>query len=614
MTMSQQNYHPTGALPSMQGNRAGVEPVRRRRADAIASAQDIEPLDSLAALSPHEIQAILHDLRVHQIELEMQNEELRRAQLEIDATRARYFDLYDLAPVGYCTLSEKGLILEANLTAANLLGVTRQKLINQPISRFILTADQDIYYLHRKKLLDLGEAQSCEIRIVKSDGIPLWTHVVATDTQDADGVVVHRVVLSDISDRKRMEVDLQTQNTELEGAKRVADKANLAKSEFLSSMSHELRTPLNAILGFAQLIEAGTPPPTPTQKARIDQILKAGWYLLELVNEILDLAVIESGKLSLSMEPVPLPDLLIDCQAMIEALAQKSGIAISFPTFDSTLFVHADRIHLKQVLINLLSNAVKYNRAGGAVEVAYSLRPSSRLRISVRDKGEGLSEDKLAQLFQPFNRLGQEATKVQGTGIGLVVSKRLVELMGGEIGVQSTVGEGSVFWIEINTVAAPRSMAGAGAAMAPRHGVALPDAVPQTLLCVEDNPANLQLVEELVARLPHVRLLTAADALQGIALARAHQPDVILMDINLPGINGLEALKILHGDATTRHIPVMALSANAMPGDVARGLQSGFFRYVTKPIRITEFMVVLDHALEFAQEQAVRSNQKATSQ
>jgi CheY-like chemotaxis protein len=260
------------------------------------------------------------------------------------------------------------------------------------------------------------------------------------------------------------------------------------------------------------------------------------------------------------------------------------------------------------VLINLLSNAVKYNRAGGAVEVAYSLRPSNRLRISVRDKGEGLSEDKLAQLFQPFNRLGQEATKVQGTGIGLVVSKRLVELMGGEIGVQSTVGEGSVFWIEINIAAAPQAMVGREEAETARHQVALPNAVPKTLLCVEDNPANLQLVEELVARLPNVRLLTAADALQGIALARAHQPDVILMDINLPGINGLEALKILQGDATTRHIPVMALSANAMPSDITQGLQAGFFRYVTKPIRITEFMVVLDHALEFAQEQAVRGH------
>jgi PAS domain S-box-containing protein len=581
---------------------------QRRRAGARVADPAARYPHSLESQSSREAQNIMHELQVHQIELEMQNEELRRAQLELDAARSRYFDLYDLAPVGYCTLSAHGLILEANLTAANLLGVTRQKLINQPISRFILTADQDIHYLHRKKLLDLGEAQSCELRIVKSDGIPFWTHVVATDTQDADGVVVHRLVLSDISDRKRMEVDLQTKNTELEGAKRVVDKANLAKSEFLSSMSHELRTPLNAILGFAQLIEAGTPPPTPTQKARIDQILKAGWYLLELVNEILDLAVIESGKLSLSMEPVPLPDLLIDCQAMIEALAQKSGIAICFPTFDTTLFVHADRIHLKQVLINLLSNAVKYNRAGGAVEVAYSLRPSNRLRISVRDKGEGLSEDKLAQLFQPFNRLGQEATKVQGTGIGLVVSKRLVELMGGEIGVQSTVGEGSVFWIEINIAAAPQAMVGREEAETARHQVALPNAVPKTLLCVEDNPANLQLVEELVARLPNVRLLTAADALQGIALARAHQPDVILMDINLPGINGLEALKILQGDATTRHIPVMALSANAMPSDITQGLQAGFFRYVTKPIRITEFMVVLDHALEFAQEQAVRGH------
>ncbi len=214
-------------------------------------------------------------------------------------------------------------------------------------------------------------------------------------------------------------------------------------------MSHELRTPLNAILGFAQLMESDSPPPTPSQKASIDQILKAGWYLLELINEILDLAIIESGKLSLSLEPVSLVEVMLECQAMIEPQAQKRGIQMTFPQFDIPWFVNADRTRVKQVLINLLSNAIKYNREQGTVEVKCAASTPERIRISVKDTGAGLPPEKLAQLFQPFNRLGQEGSAEEGTGIGLVVSKRLVELMGGVIGVESTVGVGSVFWIEL---------------------------------------------------------------------------------------------------------------------------------------------------------------------
>ncbi len=381
----------------------------------------------------------------------------------------------------------------------------------------------------------------------------------------------------------------------------MAEKANLAKSEFLSSMSHELRSPLNAILGFAQLMETGSPLPTPGQKASIDQILKAGWYLLELINEILDLALIESGKLSLSLEPMSLAEVMLECQAMIEPQAQKSGIRMSFPQFDIPYFVTADRTRVKQVLINLLSNAIKYNRAQGTVEVTCSASAAERIRISVQDTGEGLSPEKLAQLFQPFNRLGQEAGAEEGTGIGLVVSKRLVELMGGEIGVESTVGVGSVFWIELNVAAEPQAVAGADESLAPiqarvQHGAAL-----RTLLYVEDNRANMQLVEQLIARRPDMRLLSAGDGTHGIALARTHQPEVILMDINLPGISGIQALKILREDPVTAHIPVLAISANAMPHDIKKGLEAGFFRYLTKPIKVNEFMDALDMALELAE-------------
>ena len=223
-------------------------------------------------------------------------------------------------------------------------------------------------------------------------------------------------------------------------------------------MSHELRTPLNAILGFAQLLESGTPPPSLVQKQNLDHILQAGWYLLALINEILDLAVIESGKLSLSMEALSLGDILRECEAMIQPQAQPRGIVVTYPRFDTPCFVHADRIRVKQVLINLLSNAIKYNKADGAVVVSCMVGTPGRIRISVEDTGDGLTPDQLAQLFQPFNRLGKETGPEEGTGIGLVVSKRIVELMQGAIGVESIVGKGSVFWIELNLAAEPQTV------------------------------------------------------------------------------------------------------------------------------------------------------------
>ncbi|MDO8250738.1 MAG: ATP-binding protein [Rhodoferax sp.] len=439
-----------------------------------------------------------------------------------------------------------------------------------------------------------------EEKFLKLDGTPIAVEVQSTSIV-YDGEPAIQVVMRDITERKRLDQVLQEKNVELESARFVADKANLAKSDFLSSMSHELRSPLNAILGFAQLMESGSPPPTPSQKASIEQILQAGWYLLELINEILDLALIESGKLSLSLEPISLPEVLLDCQAMIEPQAQKSGIRISFPQFESPCFVSADRTRMKQVLVNLLSNAIKYNRVGGTIDVRCSADTPERLRISVQDTGEGLSPDKLAQLFQPFNRLGQESSTEEGTGIGLVVSKRLVELMGGEISVQSTVGVGSVFWIELDLADASQLGADADEPLALLQARVQPGAALRTVLYVEDNRANLQLVEQLIARRPDMRLLTAGDALRGIALARSQQPQVILMDINLPGISGLQALNILRDDPATRHIPVLAISANAMPRDIEKGLAAGFFRYLTKPIRINEFMEALDRALELAQ-------------
>ena len=410
--------------------------------------------------------------------------------------------------------------------------------------------------------------------------------------QRTGAVIAH----TDISEYRRMAIALQTQNDALEIARAAADKANRAKSEFLSSMSHELRTPLGAILGFAQLLETGMPPPTPIQQRSVDQILQAGWYQLALINDILDLALVESGKLSLSLEPVPLSEVMTECEAMVEAQAAQRGVSVVFMQPQSELLVQADRTRLKQVLSNLLTNAIKYNTLGGSVVVDCSSTQPGRLRIGVVDTGVGLSRQQIAQLFQPFNRLGQEVGGEEGTGIGLVMAKRLVELMGGSIGVDSECGRGSVFWIDLALVPLPAPQPLDAATLTCTAAPLDMPAVLYTLLYVEDNPANLMLVEAVMARRPDVRLLSARDGPSGLVLASSNSPDVILMDINLPGMSGLQALAALKKDPALQHIPVLALSANAMPHDIERGLADGFLGYLTKPIKINELTTALNSA------------------
>ena len=459
----------------------------------------------------------------------------------------------------------------------------------------------------RRQLVSLGRIASSAYQAVT-----LYENLLATNEALLLGSVrqdelaeaaehLNEQLRAEIFERRRFESGLNE-------AMAVAEKANLAKSEFLSSMSHELRTPLHAVLGFAQLMESGSPPPTTSQKQSIEQILKAGWYLLKLINEILDLAQIESGKLSLSLEPISLNEVVRECRVMVGPEAQARGISLVFPRLESSYSVIADRTRLKQVLINLLSNAIKYNKVGGAVAVDCTASTPGRVRIGVTDTGEGLTPERMTQLFQPFNRLGKEIGAEEGTGIGLVVSKRLVESMGGVIGVESTVGKGSVFWLELKMTAEPRTAAGAVEPAVVARTPVQDRAQLRTLLYVEDNPANLMLVEDLITRRPDIRLLSAADGIRGIEMAHASRPQVILMDINLPDISGIEVLHILAEDAATAHIPVVALSANAMPRDIEKGLAAGFFRYLTKPIKVNEFMDTLDVALKHAQTQAVRAS------
>jgi signal transduction histidine kinase/ActR/RegA family two-component response regulator len=462
-----------------------------------------------------------------------------------------------------------------------------------------------------------------ELTYIRKDGSRFPAVVSVTALRDAHETIIGYLLIgTDNTARKRVEAEqekldqrlrdqqsrldqaLQEKNHELQLAKVAAENANRSKSDFLSSMSHELRSPLNGILGFAQLLESDMPPPTASQKESIGQILHSGWHLLNLINEILDLAKIEAGRLSLSPESVSLAEVMSECQGMIGGLAQKRGIQIAFPTFDIPRFVHADRTRLKQVVINLLSNAIKYSHALGEVEVRCTPSTPGFIRVSIQDKGEGLSAARLAQLFQPFNRLGQEGSGVEGTGIGLVVAKQLIELMEGEIGVESAVGVGSTFWFELRAAAEPGFAKGSGEPNAPAAPEVRGDEPGRLVLYVEDNLANLRLVERLIQRHPGLRLVSAVTGELGIALARARQPAVILMDINLPGMTGIDALETLRRDPATAHIPVIAVSANAMAFDVEKGRKAGFFEYLTKPIKINEFTVTLRAALEHAEKHA----------
>ncbi len=495
------------------------------------------------------------------------------------------------------TTDPSGIITDVNKQMESLTDCTRDELIGAPFKTYF--TDPERAEAGINLVLSANKVSNYELTARTRDGLETVVSYNASTFYDRDrklqGVFA---AARDVTERKRLDGVLEDKNVELEAARALAEKANLAKSEFLSSMSHELRSPLNAILGFAQLMESDEPAPSTGQQESIAQILRAGWHLLKLINEILDLSKIEARQIPLSKEAVLLSEILSECQSMVEPHARQRGIEMRFPPGDAALHVLADHTRLKQVLLNLLTNAIKYNSAQGTLEVGCTLQPQNRIRVSIRDTGQGMRPDQQAQLFQAFNRLGQEASGVEGTGIGLVVAKQLVELMGGSIGVQSTVGVGSVFWFELDAVDAPLAALESG-----HVTLSLPvrPSKAHTLLYVEDNPANMKLVQKIIERHPELRLLMASNGLAGIELARSERPDVILLDINLPGISGFETLRLLREDARTAHIPAVAVSANAMARDVKKGLEAGFMHYLTKPIKVDEFLLALHAALEVSE-------------
>lgn len=526
-------------------------------------------------------------------------EEKRRAAEQLQQSEDRLHKAFNVSPDSITITSlVDGRFVEMNDRFEQFSGFSRDELLGKTTVESGLCVDPArrdamIALLNEQGLLHEYEMafrnRAGEIRIV----------LISAENINLDGETCMLAVLHDITQRKQEELELIR-------AKDEAEAANRAKSEFLSRMSHELRTPLNAILGFGQLLESDFETPlTSSQQENVEHIIKAGWHLLELVNEVLDLARIESGKMQFNIVDVLLSDVAEECRDLISPLAAEREISIDDQISPCrTHLVQADRTRLKQVLLNFLSNAVKYNRHGGHIVLACDPLPGC-VRISISDTGVGIPESEMDQLFVVFNRLDADKSEIQGTGIGLAVSKRLIELMGGEVGVSSVVGEGTTFWMDL-----PENLSHVSENPADVIEIATDCPVPckveslssgtkRRVLYIEDNPANRALVSNVIRQFrPQLDLVCENSAEEGLQTALSLHPDLILMDINLPGLSGLDALELLAEFDDLRDIPVIAVSADVMPDQIEKCLQAGFLNYVTKPLDVEQFLAALDHALD----------------
>jgi signal transduction histidine kinase/CheY-like chemotaxis protein len=394
--------------------------------------------------------------------------------------------------------------------------------------------------------------------------------------------------------------EIKAAHMQADHAREIAETANRAKSEFLARISHELRTPLNSVLGFAQLIEMNPKEPlSPRQGRHISQIRRSGQHLLVLIDEILDLSKIESGAIRISIERVQLGPIFDQLRETLQPLADSAEVVFSIDVPSSLPSVRTDRIRLVQILMNLGTNAIKYNRRGGSVALQARWDGNGTVRVAMIDTGIGIPLERHGEVFQPFNRLGAENGAVEGTGIGLAISHRLATLMSGALTFTSEPGRGSTFWLDLPTAPAGLEVTEETAQAEKGASILLKRATKAlTLLYVEDNPPNIALMQELVDSVPNLKLMTAPDGNTGLALAHAHRPDVIVLDINLPGMSGFEVLRRLRHSARTGDIPVMALTAAAQMRDHERGKAAGFAHYLTKPINVQEFLRAVDQMLE----------------
>ncbi|OGV71806.1 MAG: hypothetical protein A3B82_04080 [Methylophilales bacterium RIFCSPHIGHO2_02_FULL_57_10] len=439
------------------------------------------------------------------------------------------------------------------------------------------------------------DAHIVEHRVLLEDGSWKWLLTRGkVVSRNANGKALRMIgTQEDITERKQLELSLQK-------AKHAAESANRAKSEFLSNMSHELRTPLNAILGFSELMKGDADEPlTPSHQEYTGEIYKAGKHLLRIISDIIDLARIEAGKLEISLESIYLAQLVRDCNALLAPVASRYNVILMAPgDIPPSLCVIADHTRLKQVLINLMTNAMKYNRKNGVVQVV--VEPAEKegcVRIAVKDTGMGISRENQAQLFQSFNRLGMEGAGIEGTGIGLALTKRLVELIGGKIGLESKEGIGSTFWVSLPLGAAPQTVAPASESQAAASAPS-PPSIKKRVLYIEDNPSNRMLMEAIMKRFTHIEFATAPSAEIGLPLIDFLQPDLVLLDVNLPGMDGYQALAQLKQSEHTRDIPVIAMTANAFKADIEHAEESGFSGYLTKPVSIHALQDILDKHLK----------------
>jgi signal transduction histidine kinase/CheY-like chemotaxis protein len=421
-----------------------------------------------------------------------------------------------------------------------------------------------------------------------------------TDASDraASGSELQRLVARLQESRKlnarlaRGIIERKAAEAETGRAKQDAERANRAKSEFLSRMSHELRTPLHAILGFGELLERDDL--RVGQREKVAQITKGASHLLVLINEALDLTAIEQGELKISLEPVHAGELVKETLEIIAPLAAARSLRLAAAPAGCDLHVMADRQRLKQVLLNLLSNAVKYNREGGEIKLGCTRRDTDEVGIEVSDRGVGIAAADLARVFEPFERLGAETTGVEGSGLGLALTKRLIEAMGGQIAAESELGSGTTFWLELAVVAAPHARRWAPEADQRRLPAARVRGPARTVLYIEDNPSNIRLVETILAERPDVTLLVASQGGLGLELAREHQPSLVLLDLNLPDISGEAVLRRLRSDPRTADLPIVMLSADATPGHVQHLRRAGAHDYLTKPFGFEQLMAVID--------------------
>ncbi|NOQ34755.1 MAG: PAS domain S-box protein [Methylococcaceae bacterium] len=510
----------------------------------------------------------------------------RRAKLEVAAT------VFESKEAMLVTNADS-IIIDVNQAFTRLTGYSHAEIVGKHPSMLRSDRQDEAFYDKLREDLLNNNLWQGEIWNKRKNGdvYPEWLTITVVKNKN-DEITHHVATMMDITERKLAEEDMKT-------AKLNAIQANKAKSDFLANMSHELRTPMTAILGFGQLLEIDDQENlTQEQKEFIQEILKAGNHLLSLINEVLDLSAIEAGKLKVSMETIKFSTLLNECIALSIPSAEQQQISI-FNSMNSKLeyYLYADNIRLKQVLLNLLSNAIKYNRKQGNITLTAKQVDNERLRILVTDTGEGLTEDQQQKLFQAFERLNAEWNGVQGTGIGLVISKQLIELMGGEIGVTSTLGIGSTFWIELKlSEQAKKPLSNETTLIELADLNALPsDNV--LILYIEDNPAILKVVEQLINRRDYIELISASSPSSGLDLAQLHQPDLILLDINLPEMDGYELLRRLRTYEHLKNVPAVAISANASSSDIKKGLDAGFIDYLTKPINVTKFYKIIDRLL-----------------